>query len=327
MAGVAEKKIDLTSPNEKVRRSKIVETNRQNLTSIARKAQVNSLVNAKRKAEKRKENTAKRAEKRQRTDGAAEDEPDAKKKKSSGRVIPFSDRDFEHVKRLFHTAIVFFGNVNLLGLYAAYDCMACPVLIYPIFTAQFDKKKQSVLKRKFILGVGKSSSVFTGIQQAFSELYPEYPVSRVYDWELMKWNKKAYKAATVNVAVDPGVLTQHIFSSKSFGGTKHLPAVKIIDELGSARKMECAIEVSKYFSRFIDEKIRHDMSPEGNILSFEDVNEAYKEAERKRLEEKQAEDQVAANVANSNLIKEAFDKMLENTNSESSEEDESSSDE
>jgi hypothetical protein len=285
------------------------------MVALGRKAQVASLVNARKKAEKRKENTLKRAEKRKRDETVNEDEPDAKKtKKASARVIAFTQRDFDHVKRLFHTAIVHFGNVNITGLFAAYDCMACPVVIYPIFTEYFDKKKQSIYKRKFILGVGRASSVFTGITQAFADLYPDLPVNRVYDWELMKWNKRAYKAPTVNTAVDPGVLSQQLYSSKSFGGTKHLLTVKVIDELSSARKMECAIEVSKYINKFVDARVRRDLSPDGvtNTLSFEEVRKAYAEAEAKQADEKTLEAEVSEKVASSDLIEEAFKRMKDN---------------
>lgn len=315
---------DLCSPNEKVRRSKMVASTREQMIALGRKAQVASLVNARKKAEKRKENTLKRAEKRKRAETENEDEPSAKKKKCSARVITFSRRDLDYVKRIFNTSIVHFGNLNIAGLFAAYDCIACPVVIYPVFIEQYDKKT-SIYKSKFILGAGKSSSVITGIQQAFAELYPDLPASRVYDWELMKWNKRAYKATTVNVAVDPAVLSQQLYSSKSFGGTKHLSTAKVIDELASAKKMECAIEVSEYIARFVDDRVKKDLAPDGvtRTLSFEDVRTACAEAEAKQVEEKKTEAEVAQKVASSDLIEEAFNKMKEN--SEVSDSDEESS--
>ena len=183
----------------------------------------------------------KRAAKRKRQETTEEDEPETKKKKNEGRIIDFTERDFEHVKRLFATVLLYFGNLHIAGLVCGYDCSVNPSIVYPIFVSAQDEKKQSVYTRKFLLGVGRAGHVFTGIRQAFTELYPELPADRVYDWKLFKWNKKAYKAVTVNVAPDPGTLSQRLFSSKCFGGAKPLPDVKVTDEISSTRKMENAI--------------------------------------------------------------------------------------
>ena len=303
---------DLSSPNERARRGRIVAGTRKNNLDLAKKAQIESQIAARNKANKRKEMTARRAEKRKRSEednGTAEEEPETKKKKKEGRIIDFTERDFEHVKRLFNTVIVYFGNVNLLGLVCGYDMMFCPSLVYPIFVGPQETKKQSVYSRKFILGVGKSSNVFTGIKQAFTELYPEHPADRVYDWKLMKWNRKSYKAVTVNVAVDPSVLSQHIFSSKSFGGTKHLPAVKVTDEMASARKMECAIEVSKYIQEFVPDSVKNELPKDYCTLSFADIRSNLEEAERKEAKAKEAEEKVESEVIDSDVITQAFEKI------------------
>lgn len=320
--------VDLSSPNTRSRAAeRVAEARRKNI-ELARIAQVKSQVVSREKAKKRKENTNKRANrKRELADLDNSSEPETKKKKTEGRIIEFSPRDFEHVKRLFNSAIVYFGNVNIIGLFCGYDCMVCPALVYPIFVGPQEEKGQSIYDRKFILGVGKSSNVFTGIKQAFTELYPEYPADRVYDWRLMKWNKKAYKAVTANVAVDPGVLSQDIFSSKSFGGTKALPCVKVTDEMNSARKMECAIEVSVYIKNFVPQDIKSQIASSYDLLSFADIRETLElvSLEEKKLKEKEAE--ISENVKTNDIIKETFERAerkneteyLSDTESEESE--------
>lgn len=307
--------VDFASPNEKKRRQKVVETNRKTCLDLAKKAQIESQVAARLKAQKRKEMSQKRAEKRKReAPETEEEEHHSKKKKTEGRIIDFSDRDFEYVKRLFQTVIVYFGNSKIVGLFCGYDCMACPALVYPIFVSPQDDKNQSVYERKFILGVGKSSHVFTGIKQAFTELYPEFPADRVYDWKLMKWNKRAYKAVTVNVAEDPQVLFQNIFSSKSFGGAKHLPAIKVTDELNSARKMECAIEVAKYIKDYTPDSVLKDFPPGYELLSFANIKENLQAASEREKQEKLAEENAAEKIHSSDIIKETFSQIEKERN-------------
>lgn len=320
--------VDLSSPTTQSRISERVEGIKRKNIELAKKAQVKSQVASREKAKKRKENTSKRANrKRQLADADNSSEPETKKKKTEGRLIDFTARDFEHVKRMFNAVIVYFGNVNILGLYCGYDCTACPALVYPIFVGPQEEKGQSIYDRKFILGVGKSSNVFTGIKQAFTELYPEYPADRVYDWRLMKWNKKAYKAVTANVAVDPGVLSQDIFSSKSFGGTKPLPAVKITDEMNSMRKMECAVEVAHYMKTFVAPDVKSKIASNFDLLRFSDIRETLDlvTLEEKKLKEKEAK--IAEEVKNSDIIKEAFERAEKGNECGSGSESESSEEE
>ena len=306
---------DLTSPNERVRRTKLVSATVENNRQLAKKAQIESQVAARLKAQKRKEMSLKRAEKRKReAPEAEEEEQHSKKKKTEGRIIDFTTRDYEYVKRLFQTVLVYFGNSKIVGLFCGYDCMPCPALVYPIFVSPQDDKNQSIYDRKFILGVGKSSHVFTGIRQAFTELYPEYPADRVYDWKLMKWNKKAYKAVTVNVAEDPQVLFQNIFSSKSFGGAKHLQAVKVTDELNSVRKMECAIEVAKYIKDYTPESILKDFPPGYELLSFDNIKENLQEATLNEKKERKTEDKTSQKIKSSDIVKETFEQMEKERN-------------
>jgi len=299
--------VDLTSPNERVRRQNVAMATRKTNLDLAKKAQIESQIAARNKANKRKEMTAKRAEKRKRSENSDEEEEKRVKKKNDGRLITFTEKDRAHVIRLFHTNIAYFGNVNVLGLFCGYDCSVCPTLVYPIFTAPQKEKKQSVYTREFILGVGKQSNVITGIKQAFTELYPHLPADRVYDWQLMKWNKKAYKAATLTVAVDPGVLAQKIFSSKSFGGAANLPAIKVTDDLSSSRKMECAIDVSKYISDFVPEDIKKNF-PGYATLGFDDVSATLEAVAKGQVQEKETEKHVEDEVSKSDIIQQAFDK-------------------
>lgn len=301
---------DLTSPNEKTRRQNIAHRTRATNIELAKKAQIESQVAARLKASKRKEMTDKRAAKRQREETGDDEQPDAKKsskKKSEGRVIDYTERDHKHVTNLFHTNIAYFGNTNILGLFCGYDCIPCPTLVYPIFTGPQTEKKQSVYSRKFILGVGKASNVITGIRQAFTDLYPHLPADRVFDWKLMKWNKKAYKAATLTVSVDPGVLSSKLFSSKSFGGAANLPAVKITDDLTSSRKMECGIDVSRYVRDFVPEEIKKNF-PGYTTLSFTDVRATLEAAAAAQKKGKKNEEEVEEEVKSSDIIKELFDR-------------------
>lgn len=310
---------DLASPNEKARRQHIAQRTRATNIELAKKAQIESQVAARLKANKRKEMTDKRAAKRQREETDDDDQPDAKKsskKKSEGRVIDYTERDHKYVTNLFHTNIAYFGNTNILGLFCGYDCMPCPTLVYPIFTGPQTEKKQSVYSRKFILGVGKASNVITGIRQAFTELYPHLPADRVFDWKLMKWNKKAYKAATLTVAVDPGVLSSKLFSSKSFGGAANLPLVKITDDLTSNRKMECAIDVSKYVQDFVPEEIKKNF-PGFTTLSFSDVRATLEAAASAQKKEKKIEKEIEEEVKGSDIIKELFDRKEQQYNEDS----------
>ncbi len=319
--------VDLSSPNENKRRKKIVNTSKEDKLELAKKAQLKSQIEARDRAEKRKKATNKRAEKRKRDGASDAEEPNTKKKKTEGRIIDFSERDLVHVQHLFNTQIVNFGCLGVMGVVCGYDASFCPVLVYPILTGPPPDTPVSVYRRKYILGVGKQSSVFTGIKQAFGELYPEYPADRVYDWKLWKWNKKLYKAVTVNVAVDPSVLSQTLYSSKSFGGTKHLPAVKITDDLASARKMECAIEVSRYI-KSLPESIKSTFPPDYRTITFDDIREMLKAIEEQESNEKESEKKVSKAVASSNIVQELFDQIeKEKTSGDSSEEGEYSSDE
>lgn len=301
--------VDLTSPNERTRREKKVANVKQSNLESARKAQIESQVAARKKAQKRKEMTVKRALKRQAPEERDSEEPETKKKKNEGRIIDFTERDFEHVKRLFNAVLVYFGNLNVVGIFCGYDCAVCPTIVYPVFVSAQDEKKQSVYSRKFILGVGKSSNVFTGIRQAFTELYPEYPADRVYDWKLMKWNKKAYKAVTSNVAVDPSVLSQRIFSSKSFGGAKSLPDVKVTDEIASARKRECAIEVATYIKDFVPEKIKNEFPKDFRTWSIADITATLEAVSEKEKLEREKEKEISETVSDSDVIREAFERI------------------
>lgn len=300
-------KVDLSAQTARSRAPEREDTQKKNI-ELAKLAQVKSQIASREKAKKRKENTSKRAKKRKLEGADNSSEPETKKKKTEGRLIDFTARDLEHVKRLFNSVIVFFGNINIIGLVCGYDCSFCPALVYPIFIGPQEEKKQSVYDRKFILGVGKSSNVFTGIKQAFTELYPEYPADRVYDWRLMKWNKKAYKAVTANVAVDPGVLSQDIFSSKSFGGTKQLPCVKVTDEMNSARKMECAVEVATYIKKFVPQEMKTRIAPSHDLLSFADIRATLEmvSMEEKKLKEKETE--ISEEVKTNDVIQEAFER-------------------
>ena len=312
--------VDLASPNEKIRRQNIAQRTRATNLDLAKKAQIESQVAARMKANKRKEMTHKRAAKRQREEVDEDDEqPDAKKsskKKSEGRVIDYTERDHKHVVNMFHTNITYYGNTNILGLFCGYDCTPCPTLVYPIFTGPQTEKKQSVYSRKFILGVGKASNVITGIRQAFTELYPHLPADRVFDWKLMKWNKKAYKAATLTVAVDPGVLSSKLFSSKSFGGAANLPLVKITDDLTSSRKMECGIDVSKYISDFVPDDIKKNF-PGYVTLSFADVRSTLEAAANAQKKEKETEKEIEEKVARSDIVKDLFDRCTSECSIES----------
>lgn len=299
--------VDLTSPREKTRRITLAEKVRNDNLQAAKKAQIESQVAAKKKAEKRKEMTSKRLAKRKRTDDEDEELPNTKKPKNEGRVIDYTERDHEHVKRLFHTNISYFGNVHTLGLFCGYDCSVCPALVFPIFTGPATEKKQSVYTRKYILGVGKSSNVITGIKQAFTELYPHLPADRVYDWKLMKWNKKAYKAATLTTAVDPAVLSMKLYSSKSFGGAGNLPAVKITDDLVSNRKMECGIEVATYIKNCVPDDIKRNF-PNYGTLSFADIKSTLEAAAETQKKTKEIEQRVDEVVEQSDIIKETFEK-------------------
>lgn len=301
--------VDLTSPNERSRRERKVASVKQNNLEAARKAQIESQVAARKKAQKRKEMTERRALKRQAPDARDNEEPETKKKKNEGRIIDFTERDFEHVKRLFNAVLTYFGNLNVVGIFCGYDCAVCPTIVYPIFVSAQDEKKQSVYSRKFILGVGKSSNVFTGIRQAFTELYPEYPADRVYDWKLMKWNKKAYKAVTSNVAVDPDVLSQRLFSSKSFGGAKSLPDVKVTDEIASSRKRECAIEVATYIKDFVPERIKNEFPKDFRTWSIADVVATLEAVSEKEKLEKELENEICGTISTSDTVKEAFDRI------------------
>lgn len=302
--------VDLASPNEKKRRQNIVAINKKTTLELAKKAQIQSLAKAKTKAQKRKEMTLKRAMKRKREDTGSdneEEEHQSKKKKTDGRVIPFTDKDRTHCIRLFNTNVSYFGSTNILGLTSNYDVTPCPVLIYPIFTGPQKEKKQSVYSRDYILGVGKQSNVITGIKQAFSELYPQHPSDRVYDWQLYKWNKKAYKAPTVSTAVDPAVLSQKINSSKSFGGAANLQTPKIIDDLLSTRKMENAIEVSVYIRDNVSNDIKGNF-PGYTTITFNDVLANLKAAEEGQKKSKETEQEVEKEVEASDIIQEAFER-------------------
>ena len=305
------KRVDahLVSPNETKKRKRIVALTHQDKLELARKAQIESQIKAKERAQKRKAATEIRELKRKREETATEEEPSSKRKKTDGRIIDFTERDFEYIKNLFHAPILHYGNSGVMGFVSGYDLMFCPVLIYPIFTAPPDPKQTNIYKRKFILGVGKSSHVITGIKQAFTELYPQYPSDRVYDWKLMKWNKKLYKAVTVNVAEDPAVLFQSTYRSKSFGGAKHIPAVKVTDELCSARKMENAIEVSKYIKEYLSDEVKAGFPPNWSVLSFADVKANLQAALENQQKAESVEEEVKELVDNSDIIKEAFEKI------------------
>lgn len=274
---------------------------------LGKEAQLKSQLAAKERAEKRKEATYKRA-KRTRNEETSGDEPSAKKKKTEGRVIDFTDRDLAHIQHLFNISLQHFGAVRVMGISCGYDAMFCPILVYPIFTAPPPPKPKSPLKGKYILGVGRISDVGTGIKQAFTELYPQYSADRVYDWKLWKWNKKVYKAVTMNVSVDPNVLAQSIYSSKSFGGTKHLPAVKITDDLQSNRKLECAVEVAKYIETLPD-SVKESFPPGYRTISFDDIREILKEVEMAEANEKETEKEVSEKVASSDLVNDRFNEI------------------
>jgi len=301
--------VDFASPNERIRRRNAVTALKQSNLESAKKAQIESQISARKKAQKRKDMTEKRAAKRKRQETTEEDEPETKKKKNEGRIIDFTERDFEHVKRLFATVLLYFGNLHIAGLVCGYDCSVNPSIVYPIFVSAQDEKKQSVYTRKFLLGVGRAGHVFTGIRQAFTELYPELPADRVYDWKLFKWNKKAYKAVTVNVAPDPGTLSQRLFSSKCFGGAKPLPDVKVTDEISSTRKMENAIEVARYIKDFVPDKVKSDFPEHWRTWSISDIRTVLEAVSEKERKIKEDEERVQAAVGNADIIKEAFEKI------------------
>lgn len=298
------------SPNEKARRTKLARENTCNSRELAKKAQIESQLSARLKARKRKEMSKIRAEKRKREveEGNAE-APSSKKVKTEGRIIDFTDRDFEYIKALFQTNILYFGCAKIVGLVCGYDAMFCPALVYPILVAPPEEKSQPIHERKYILGVGKASHIFTGIRQAFTELYPQYPADRVYDWKLMKWNKKVYKAVTVNVAEDPHVLFQNLYSSKSFGGAKHLPAIKVSDELNSVRKMECVIEVAKYIKNHVPANVLKDFPGGYELLSFASIKDNLQAASEKEKQERLLEEKASEQIAQSDIVKETFTKI------------------
>ena len=66
--------VDLTSPNERVRRQNVAMATRKTNLDLAKKAQIESQIAARNKANKRKEMTAKRAEKRKRSENSDEEE-------------------------------------------------------------------------------------------------------------------------------------------------------------------------------------------------------------------------------------------------------------
>lgn len=301
--------VDLSSPNERTRRSTLTQRVRTQTLEAAKKAQIESQVAAKERAEKRKQMTTARAQKRREREEAGSDDerPTKKAKKNEGRIIDYTERDHQYITKLFHTNISYFGNVNVLGLFCGYDSVAAPVLVYPIVVGPATEKKQSIYDRKFILGVGRAANVITGIKQAFTELYPHLPADRVYDWKLMKWNRKLYKAATLSTAVDPSVLSQRLFSSKSFGGAGNLQPLKITDDLTSTRKMECAIEVARYIKDFVPQDIKNNF-PGYTTISFEDVLNTLSEATKIQKTAKEAEKKVEEAVNTSDIIKEAFEK-------------------
>ena len=296
------------SPRENNRRKKIVLNSQRDKLDLARKAQLQSQIDARERAEKRKEATSKRASKRARENETSTDEPNTKKKKLEGRVIDFTERDLKHVQHIFNTQILNYGCLGIMGVVCGYDATFCPVLVYPIVTGPQPETAVPIHKRKYILGVGKQGSVFTGIKQAFGELYPEYPADRVYDWKLWKWNKKLYKAVTVNVSVDPNVLSQTLYSSKSFGGTRHLPAVKITDELASSRKMECAIEVSRYIES-LPESVKKTFPPHYRTITFQDIRDMLKTLEEQEDKAKKTEKKIEEVCGSSDIVTELFNQI------------------
>lgn len=311
------------SPMDQKKKTKLVQDSRASVIEKAKKAQVASQINARVKAEKRKVKAAERVAKRKLENP---DLPAAKKRATNdARIIKCTERDIEHIKNTFSCTIVYLGNINTVGLFCGYDATVCPLIVYPVMIGPF-QKDTPIMDRDYVLGVGKPSNVFTGIRQAFGELYPEYQQDRVYDWELLKWNKKLYKAATLQVSVDQHVLAQNLYRSKSFGGSKHLPAVKVTDEIKSERKMGFAIEVAKYIETLPD--LAKDTFPKDyNLMRVAELRDVLDKIAREEKLTKDTQMEVSKTISESNLIADRFQQINKRNSASANEGSETESEE
>ena len=120
-----------------------------------------------------------------------------------------------------------------------------------------------------------------------------------------------YKAATLHVSVGQEVLAQELYSSKSFGGTKNAPAVKVTDEIKSDRKMKFAIEVAKYVDG-LPKELKSGFPKGYQLMRVEELREALQEITKQDKKTAKADKKAAESVKNADIIKEAFEALKEN---------------
>lgn len=82
----------------------------------------------------------------------------------------------------------------------------------------------------YLLGVSKPSYVFTGLEYVFSKLPNVIPGSNIANWEVYKWNLKAYGNKMAKSCEPYVKIMERVAKTRPFGGTENPPHINELEE-------------------------------------------------------------------------------------------------
>lgn len=179
--------------------------------------------------------------------------PNKKKKIAvSSRNIPYDrERHLPVLKKKIATTIIEepFFNKKLLYSALTHECMV--FYTFPLLLQR--TKKKAVLPDEFLAGTTSPPAIFTVIQMAFNELFPDREPTSVKDWEIYKWNFTYYGSGYFKQAKEQNSYQWAMLSTRPFGGTKHPIQTNVAIERGHS-KSKFAVPISTVIPKQRDEK-------------------------------------------------------------------------
>jgi hypothetical protein len=181
--------------------------------------------------------------------------------------------------------------------------------IYPIWLGP-----PNVENSPKLLGVSKPSYVFTGLENVFTRLENVIPGSNIANWEIYKWNLKAYGNKMAKSCEPYVKIMERVARTRPFGGTENPPHINELEEF-KVKRYSKSIHV-KHCDVF--DNIR-------DSLTF--LNEDHLKCISELVNQKDSMDEEIENKIKNLVTSEDFKKKLTEAQGEDSEEDDNTSEE
>lgn len=154
---------------------------------------------------------------------------DPPKKKTPSRIIKMTPEAEKRILKCMGCSAVYSPVLGCGHLYSALSNEPILYHSYPVVLEKPDRK--GCLPSRYAQGVSQPGYVFTALELAFSELYPDEPGISIRSWEPYNWNVLYYGLSIAKRALNSKHLRTALLVTHSYGGTKRPQVSCIANEL------------------------------------------------------------------------------------------------